>query len=93
MNNLHSSSPLSDMTDSMRSPTSREAGHRAHAVVDDLQSGAHRMVDNLQHAAQRLEPQGRRLVSQTQSYVRTHPLKSLGLALAAGMVVRQLLRR
>jgi len=93
MNNLHSSNPLSEATDAMRSPMSRDAGKRAHGMVDDLQDGAHRMVDNVQHAAQRIEPQGRRLVAQTESYVRSHPLKSLGIALAAGMVVRQLLRR
>lgn len=72
---------------------SHKAGTRAHNAVDHLSDGAHRLVDSLESRAADLEPKGRRVLSSAQSYVRTNPLLSLGIAMAAGMVVRHFIRR
>lgn len=84
---------LSNTSSAKTTRWSEQAGGKAHAAVERLSDGAHHVVDSLQSAAQRAEPQGRRWVSATQTYVRTNPLKSLGLAVVAGMVVRQFVRR
>lgn len=72
---------------------SHQAGTRAHNAVGYLSEGAHRVVDSLESTAANIEPKGRRVLESAQSYVRTNPLLSLGIALAAGMVVRHLVRR
>ncbi len=72
---------------------SHQAGAKAHNAVEYLSGGAHRVVDSLESTAARIEPRGRRALSSAQSYVRENPLLSLGIALAAGMVVRHFVRR
>ena len=73
----------------------------ARPVVSRAASGAHRLVDRLAdtttRVAQRLEDTGSRLkdaeqraVSASSGYVREHPLRSVGIALAAGILVSRL---
>lgn len=83
-------STLADATGPTLSQTSAA---KAHSTVERLSSGAHHAVDAMQSVVDKIEPEGRRWVSSTRSYVRGHPFKSLGIALAAGMVVRQMVRR
>lgn len=87
--NTPSSTPLSVDSGTWR----QEAAGKAHATVSRLSDGAHQVVDSLESAVQRAEPQGRRWVAATQTYVRSNPLKSLGWAVLAGMLVRQFVRR
>lgn len=84
----HSINGASDATS-----LSHKAGTKAHNAVNQLSDGAHRMVDSLESRAANLEPKGRRVLSGAQSYVRANPLLSLGIAMAAGMVVRHFIRR
>lgn len=72
---------------------SHQAGEKAHNAVDHLSEGAHRVVDSIEARAANIEPKGRRAVSSAQAYVRDNPLLSLGIALAAGMVLSRLVRR
>lgn len=72
---------------------SHQAGVKAHNAVEFLAGGAHRVVDSLESTAANIEPKGRRVLSGARAYVRTNPLLSLGIAVAAGMVVRHFVRR
>lgn len=72
---------------------SQQASTKAHKAVDHFSEGAHRVINSLESTAATIEPQGRRVVSGAQSYVRANPLLSLGIAVAAGMLVRHLVRR
>lgn len=72
---------------------SHQAGAKAHNAVEYLSEGAHRVVDSIESTAANYEPKGRRALASAQSYVRANPLLSLGIAVAAGMVVRHLVRR
>lgn len=72
---------------------SHQTGAKAHHAVDHLSEGAHRVVDALESTAANFEPRGRQAVSSARSYVRSNPLLSLGIAVAAGMVVRHFIRR
>lgn len=74
-------------------PLSRQAGAKAHGAVEYLSDGAHRVVDSIESAASAVEPRGRRVLSGAQAYVQANPLLSIGIAVAAGMVVRHLVRR
>lgn len=71
-------------------------------VVDRMASGAHQAVDRIAGAADRaaetLGVKGERLknaqvraMEQCRDYVRGHPVKSLGIALAAGFLLSRLL--
>jgi len=90
---MNTLSKLPSSTSNTATKWGQQAGDKAHAAVERLSDGAHHVVDSLQSAAQRAEPHGRRWMSVTQDYVRLNPLKSLGLAVVAGMVVRQFVRR
>lgn len=85
---------VSSATDSVgQAALSHQAGAKAHNAVDYLSGGAHRVVDSLESTAANIEPKGRRVLAGAQSYVRENPLLSLGIAVAAGMVLRHFVRR
>jgi ElaB/YqjD/DUF883 family membrane-anchored ribosome-binding protein len=74
----------------------------ARPVVDRIASGAHQAVDKIasvaDRAAETLGVKGERLknaqvraMEQCRDYVRGHPVKSLGIAIAAGFLLSRLL--
>lgn len=76
---------------------------RAHDTVDRAARGAHetvdRMADAAARAAQRMNEGGEkfsetrdRVMAQTRSYVQTHPVATIGIAVAAGFLLSRLLR-
>jgi len=74
------------------------ASHAAHPAIDRMASGAHKAVDNADevahHAAQSIGKagvKGEELVAAGTSYMREHPLFTLGLAVTAGYVLSRLL--
>ena len=78
--------------DPSATPATRSIARRAHEAVD-------RMADLASHGAESLEAQGRRLgeagtkaVEGSRSYIRSHPGTSIGIALAAGFLIRHFIR-
>lgn len=74
------------------------ASQAAHPAIDRMASGAHKVVDNAdQVAAQAAEAigkagvKGEELVAASTSYMREHPMLTLGVAVAAGYVLSRLL--
>jgi ElaB/YqjD/DUF883 family membrane-anchored ribosome-binding protein len=74
------------------------ASHAVHPAIDRMASGAHKAVDNADEvaaqAAQALGKagaKGEELVTAGASYMREHPLFTLGLAVATGYVLSRLL--
>ncbi len=70
----------------------------AHPAIDRLASGAHKAIDNADEVAiqakQALDKagvKGEELVAASTSYMREHPLVTLGLAIAAGYVLSRLM--
>lgn len=92
---MNTSSSVSVGGDRTLSDTSlsHQAGTKAHNAVGYLSDGAHRVIDSLESTASGIEPKGRRALSNARTYVRDNPMLSLGLALAAGMLVRHFVRR
>jgi ElaB/YqjD/DUF883 family membrane-anchored ribosome-binding protein len=74
------------------------ASSAAHPAIDRMASGAHKALDNADEvanqAAQALGKagvKGEELVAAGTSYMREHPLFTLGLAVTAGYVLSRLL--
>jgi len=74
------------------------ASQAAHPAIDRMASGAHKAVDNAdqvaEQAAQALGKagvKGEELVAAGTSYMREHPLFTLGIAVTAGYVLSRLL--
>jgi len=74
------------------------ASQAAHPAIDRLASGAHKALDNADEVAiqakQALDKagiKGEELVAASTSYMREHPLVTLGLAIAAGYVLSRLM--
>lgn len=85
-------------------PSTNRATEAAHSAVDRAASTAATAEDKLREAAEtarvraretgeRLQHRSGELASQTRRYVDDHPLASLGIAFAAGLVISSLLRR
>ena len=81
----------------------RRAQSSAHDTVDRAARGAHDTVDRLAEKASRaaasldaksgdLGEKKDRLMAETRSYVQTHPVASIGIAVAAGFLLSRLLR-
>lgn len=76
-----------------------KASDAARPAVDRIASGAHHAVDKLAVAAGTLGSKGEklkqvqvRLVEDARGYVRSNPVKSIGIAAATGYVLSRLLR-
>lgn len=74
------------------------ASEAAHPAIDRMASGAHKAVDNADqvaaHAAEAIGKagvKGEELVTASTTYMREHPMLTLGVAVAAGYVLSRLL--
>lgn len=85
-------------------PATNRATEAVHEAVDRAAATAGPAEDRLRDAASsarvraretgdRLQERSEELASQTRRYVDDHPLASLGIAFAAGLVISSLLRR
>lgn len=72
-------------------PTVSRAASGAHRLVDRLAGTGNRVTQQLQATGTRLKDAEQRLVGASSGYVREHPLKSVGIALAAGLLVSRLI--
>ena len=71
-------------------PAISRAAAGAHHMVDRLSGTSSRVAHRLERATTRLIDAEQRLVGASSSYVRAHPLKTAGIALAAVFVMSQL---
>jgi len=71
-------------------PAVTRAASGAHHLVERISSTSDQVVASLEKTASRLKDTEQRLLGASCSYVREHPLKSAGIALAAGFLVSQL---
>lgn len=71
-------------------PAVTRAASGAHQLVERISSTSDRVAAGLEKTASRLKDTEQRLVGASSSFVREHPLKSAGIALAAGFLVSQL---
>lgn len=77
------------LSDAARPAVSRAASG-AHRLVDRLAGTGSRVAQQLQATGTRLKDAEQRLVGASSGYVREHPLRSVGIALAAGLLVSRL---
>ncbi len=71
-------------------PAVTRAASGAHHLVERISGTSSRVAEGLGKTASRLKDTEQRLVGASSNYVREHPLKSAGIALAAGFLVSQL---
>lgn len=71
-------------------PAVTRAASGAHHLVERVSGTSSRVAKGLEKTACRLIDTEQRLVGAGSNYVREHPLKSAGIALAAGFLVSQL---
>lgn len=76
-----------------------KASEAAHPAIDRLASGAHKAIDNADQVAEQAAEaigkagvKGEELVTASTSYMREHPMLTLGVAVAAGFILSRLLR-
>lgn len=81
---------IDQLSESVR-PAVVRAASSAHHMVDRLAGTTDRVAQRLEQTATRLKGAEQHLVDVSSSYVREHPLKSAGIALAAGFLVSHLL--
>jgi len=71
-------------------PAVANAASSAHRLVDRVVDGGSRVAERLHETGVRLKDAELRLVDASTGYVREHPFKSVGIALAAGILVSSL---
>lgn len=71
-------------------PAISRATSGAHHLVDRISDTSGRVAQQVAKSASRLKDTEHRLIGAGSNYVREHPLKSTGIALAAGFLVSQL---
>ncbi|MFL6572295.1 MAG: hypothetical protein ACJ8G4_11115 [Burkholderiales bacterium] len=69
-----------------------KATARVHGAVDDVADAAAPAAQWLEEHGEMLGKDGQKLLQSTCNYVAAHPLRSLGLALAAGYLISRLTR-
>ena len=69
-----------------------KATARAHGAVDQVADAAAPAAQWLEEHGESLTTGGDKLVDSTCKYVAAHPLRSLGMALAAGYLISRLTR-
>jgi len=80
-----------------------EAARKAKPAIDQVAGAVHRVVDKAADAAapaadwltqqgENLNAAQKKMVSDTCSYVSAHPLKAVGLALLAGILISRITR-
>lgn len=72
-------------------PAVSRATSGAHHLVDRISGTTSKVAQRLEQTATRLKDTEQRMVGAGSDYVREHPLKSAGIALAAGFLVSQLI--
>lgn len=68
-------------------PRVLRAASGAHRLVDRLAGTTNRAAQQLEETATRMKGAQQRLVGSSYDYVREHPFRSMGIALAAGFLV------
>lgn len=68
------------------------AARGAHDTVDKLAEKASRAASTLGDKGEQLGEQKDRIVAKTRTYVETHPVASIGIAVAAGFLLSRILR-
>jgi ElaB/YqjD/DUF883 family membrane-anchored ribosome-binding protein len=68
-----------------------KTSHFAHEAVDKITSATNQAAEVLEEKSQQLKTAEQRLLKDCQSYIRTNPVASLGIAMAAGFVMSRLL--
>lgn len=74
-------------------PAIDRAADYAHKAVDKAVTGMTPAAEWLEDQATALNTKQKKLVSDTREYVAANPLKSLGVALAAGFLISRLIRK
>lgn len=69
-----------------------KATARAHGAMDQIAEAAAPAAQWLEEQSETLATTGEKLMDSTCKYVAAHPLRSLGLALAAGYLISRLTR-
>lgn len=81
---------IDQLSDADRSAVQRTAAS-AHRIVDRLSGASERAAQRLEQTAARLKDAEQHLVGASSTYVREHPLKTAGVALAAGFLLSHLI--
>lgn len=79
-----------DQLSSAARPAVSRAAYGAHRLVERLADTTNRVAQRLETTGTRLKDAEQRVVGASSDYVREHPLRSVGIALAAGFLVSRL---
>jgi ElaB/YqjD/DUF883 family membrane-anchored ribosome-binding protein len=71
--------------------TIKEASHYAHETVDQATRAATHAADAFDEKSEQLKKAEKRLIKDYTTYTRDHPVKSLGIAVAAGFLLSRVL--
>lgn len=96
--------PADDLMGAGDTAITDKLSRSAHDAIDRATEKAAQAEQTLRESAERTEAQaqaladsaqskGRELIGDIQDYARKHPLESLGIAFASGLVLSRLLRR
>lgn len=80
---------IDQLSEATRPAVSRAASG-AHRLVDRVVGSSNRAAQHLQETGTWLKDTEQRLVGASSGYVREHPFRSVGIALAAGFLVSRL---
>lgn len=72
-------------------PAVSRAATGAHHLVDRISGTTTRVAERLEKTATQLKDREQRLVAASSGYVREHPFKSAGIAMAAGFLISRLI--
>lgn len=72
-------------------PAVSRAASGAHRLVDRISGTSNRVTQQLEKTASQLKDREQRLVAASSNYVRENPLKSAGIAMAAGFLISLLI--
>ena len=81
-----------DRTQSSVHSTVDRAARGAHETVDRIADKATQYASRMGEKSGELSQQKDRLMAETRTYVQTHPVAAIGIAVAAGFVLSRLLR-
>ena len=68
------------------------AARGAHDTVDRMADAASRAASRMSEGSEKFSETRDRMMAQTRSYVQTHPIATIGIAVAAGFLLSRLLR-
>lgn len=84
---------VADETARKALPAIDRAAEYAHQTVDKAVTGVTPAAEWVNEQATALNTKQKKLVNDTREYVAANPLKSLGLALAAGFLISRIIRK